>query len=138
MKQAIDEYCKKHTITKVQLAQKLGVSPFSIDNWRKGRATPFPDSKNYKRLVKLGIVPPTREGRRAAKVQEIQEKQDKKNMVKRPYRRSVIVPDILAAQLRSILDEYITNLGKERTWGEFQELRDTFIRDAYYLMRQSG
>jgi len=137
MQQALKKYIKDNNLSTEQIAEKLGVHVASIYSWKSGRSTPR-SKKHLKKLMKLGILPATGEVRREEALVKIHEKQDKKNMVKRQYRRHVIVPDILRSQIGSMIDGYVKQLMDTKTWAEFQEARDTFIRDTYYLCKQGG
>jgi len=135
MQQALKKYMQDNKLSSDRMAEKLGVHVASIYSWKSGRSTPR-SKKNRKKLMKLGIIPETGEVRREEAIQKIYKKQDDKNKPTRAYRRHLIVPEILAQQIGSVLDGYVQQLSKQRTWAEFQEERGEVIRQIVYLCKQ--
>jgi len=126
-------------VTAETLAKQLGVSQGSIYAWRKGLRVG--KQKDVDALRKLGIEaqdPRTKEERRQTTLKSILERQDNKNKPKRVYRKHINVPEILAQQVRSVLDGYVKQLGEQKTWSEFQEVRDQTTQQLVYLCKQGA
>ena len=135
MQKALLKYMKDNGLNADSMAQKIGVHVGSIYSWKSGRS--IPNSKRYiKKLMKLGIMTATSEVRREEAIQKIYKKQDDKNKPTRVYLRHIIVPEILAQQIGSVLDGYVQQLSKQRTWAEFQAERSDVIRQLVYLCKQ--
>ena len=135
VRQDIIEYEKEHGMSDGAMGKLVGVFQGQISKWRKGDSRPMP--KSIERLIQAGITDvklPELIQQRA--ITTILENVDSGNKVPRAYSKRVSVLPIISNQVKLLLDDYMWQLQEPKTYAQFQEAQQEFIRKVYYLCRQ--
>jgi transcriptional regulator with XRE-family HTH domain len=128
-------YKQEHGLSDEALAQKVGVFQGQISKWRTGDSRPL--TKSIEKLVKAGVTDiKLPELLRSQAVQTKLIHADDGNRIPRVYKKRVHVPPIVANQIKLLIGDYMAQLEQPKTYSEFQEQEQEFIRKVYYLCNQ--
>jgi len=137
VRQDIISYKEQYKMGDYKLAKLIGTSANMVVKWRKGEVNPT--AVSIMKIVKAGVsdvmLP---EQLRAKAVEKVLVSIDQNNMVKRPYRKQVVLPDILRRELCNLLDEYVEQLRESKSWTAHSECREITIRKMFYICKQGG
>lgn len=131
----LKKYYKDNNITQPALARLIGVSPCAVKSWLNGEYKP--QAKAITAMYDKGITKvrlPSEIQKRA--VEKVLIGIDEGNRAKRPYRKRLMMPDIVANQIKLLIDDYIEALDTPSTYTEFKAQRTEFISKLYNVCKQ--